>query len=57
MNLPYAVPPKQMPEIVSESSYRDVINLVQLEVLYVQCSSQAIVSNALCLTRGEKSHF
>lgn len=57
MNLPYAVPPKQMPEIVSESSYRDVINLVQLEVLYVQCSSQAIASNALCLTCGEKSHI
>lgn len=55
MNLPYAVPPKQMPEIVSESSYRDVINLVQLEVLYAQCSSQSF--NALCLTCGEKSQI
>lgn len=34
MNLPYAVPPKQMP------SYRDIINLVQLEMIYVQCSSK-----------------
>jgi len=47
MNLPYAVPPKQMPEIVSQSSYRDIKNLVQLEMLYIHYSSKSVVLNGV----------
>lgn len=49
MNLPYAVPPKQMPGI---ASYRVIINLVQLEMLYIQCLSKSIICNAVAQGGG-----